>query len=76
MTNGSSVLSTVLVLISRFLGFHFKDKSPVDPILKAGELLCKVHDVLVDAWFVHYNEVDYISEIVKSYHGESTGTNV
>ena len=65
MTNGSSVLSTVLVLISRFLGFHFKDKSPVDPILKAGELLCKVHDVLVDAWLDHHDEVDHILEIVK-----------
>ena len=42
ITKGSSVLSTVLVLISKFLGFHFKDKSPVDPILKAGGLLWKV----------------------------------
>ena len=48
----------------------------MDPILKAGELLCKVHDVLVDAWCVHHDEVDYISEIVKSDHRESTGTNV
>ena len=52
MTRGSSVLSTVLVLISKFLGFHFKDKSPVDPILRAGGLLWKMSHVLFDGWFL------------------------
>ena len=41
ITKGSRVLSTVLVFISKFLGFHFKDKSPLDPILTTGRLLWK-----------------------------------
>ena len=47
ITKGSSVLSTVLVFISKFLGFHFKDKSPLDPILTTGRLLWKYNTLLL-----------------------------
>ena len=50
MTSGSRVLSTVLVLISRFLGFHLRARSPVEPIL-AGWGSLKKTDLYFQTYF-------------------------